>query len=191
MTRILVIDGHPDPDGSRFVHALSSVYEETVKDRHDVKKIDLARLDFPLLRSTDDWRSGQPPSAIEEAQSMIRWAEHLVFFYPLWLGDMPALLKAFLEQVMRPGFALGTGKGRMPAKLLKGRSARLVVTMGMPRLFYTLVYRAHSLKSFERNILGFTGIAPVRHSIIGSVDGDPSQRERWLTVMAKLGLQGA
>lgn len=33
-------------------------------------------------------------------------AEHIVFVSPLWLGTMPALLKGFLEQVMRPDVAL-------------------------------------------------------------------------------------
>ena len=43
-----------------------------------------------------------PPPAIAEAQRTIVWAEHLVIIYPLWLGSMPALLKGFLEQALRP-----------------------------------------------------------------------------------------
>ena len=35
------------------------------------------------------------------AQADIGWAQHIVLFFPLWLGDMPAVLKAFLEQVAR------------------------------------------------------------------------------------------
>ena len=51
------------------------------------------------------------PAAIAAAQADIQWADHVAIFYPLWLGTMPALLKAFLEQVMRPGFALGESEG--------------------------------------------------------------------------------
>ena len=85
------------------------------------------------------------------AQQAIAWAEHLVFFFPLWLGGMPALLKGFLERVARPGFALGEpgGLAHLPQKLLAGRSARLVVTMGMPALAYRWIYRAHSLKALS------------------------------------------
>jgi hypothetical protein len=57
-------------------------------------------------------------------------------------------------------------------------SARVVVSMGMPALFYTVVYRAHSLKSLKRNILRFAGFAPVRHSIIGGVEGSAQSREK-------------
>lgn len=135
----------------------------------------------------DDWRHGTPPPAIEAAQATIRWAEHIVILYPLWLGDVPALLKAFLEQVARPGFAIGPmGKG-LPEKLLKGRSARVIVTMGMPASFYRLFYRAHSLKSLERNILSFIGLGPIRHSIIGSVEASQRHRARWLERVRRLG----
>jgi hypothetical protein len=59
--------------------------------------------------------------------------------------------------------------------------------MGMPARFYSLFYRAHSLKSLERNILGLAGISPIRHSIIGSVDGAAADRELWLKRMGELG----
>lgn len=79
--------------------------------------------------------------------------------FPLWLGDMPALLKGFLEQVARPGFAFsGEGENPLARKELAGRTARVVVTMGMPTLMYRWYFRAHSIKSLERNILGFLGI---------------------------------
>ena len=92
-------------------------------------------------------------------------------FFPLWLGDMPALLKGFLEQVARPGFAFkGDGENPFAHKGLAGRSARVVVTMGMPALVYRWYFRAHSLKSLERNILGFVGIAPIHETLVGMVD---------------------
>lgn len=152
----------------------------------------MARLDFPLVRSKEDWEDGAPPDTIRQAQSMIGWAEHLVVFYPLWLGTMPALLKAFLEQVFRPGFALAKPEaGPMGKKLLTGKSARIVITMGMPALLYRWYFRAHSLKSLERNILGFCGIGPIKESLIGRVEAaNNAKREQWLEKMRTLGRQG-
>src|SRR3546814_3060446 len=69
-------------------------------------------------------RATAPADAIHKAQADIRWADHLVILYPLWLGDVPALLKGFLEQILRPGFAIDEGSTGMSAKLLTGRSAR-------------------------------------------------------------------
>jgi len=191
--RITLIQGHPDPRGGHFGHALADAYLLAATDAaHEVKTIEVARLEFPLLRSAEDWKSGTPARAILEAQEAIAWAEHLVIVFPLWLGDMPALLKGFLEQALRPGFAIGAaGAGRMPKKLLKGRSARIVVTMGMPAFFYRLYYRSHSVKSLKRNILGFCGLSPARASIVGTVEGGKrGARELWLAKMGTFGRAG-
>jgi putative NADPH-quinone reductase len=188
MTRITIIDGHPDPARSHFVHALANAYAEGAETRHEVMLVEVGALDFPLLRSPKAWLEDKPPPSIAAAQKAIHWAQHLVFVYPLWLGDVPALFKGFLEQVARPGFAIGKmGKG-FPEKLLEGRSARVIVTMGMPAAFYQLYFRAHSLKSLERNILGFAGIAPIRHSIVGSVDKGDAHRRKWLQRVRELGV---
>jgi putative NADPH-quinone reductase len=105
---------------------------------------------------------------------------------------MPALLKGFLEQVARPGFAIGKSEERqLPRKLLSGRSARIVVTMGMPALVYRWIFRAHSLKALERSILGFVGIAPIHETLVGSVEGlSPSQRTAVLRKLSLLGKSG-
>jgi len=170
--RILLIQGHPDGGTVHLCHALAAAYAQGARDAgHEVREIDVSRLDFPLLRSQKDWEEGPLPAALLPAQGDIRWAEHLVLFFPLWLGGMPALFKAFLEQVARPGFAFKrkTGSTAFTEKGLAGRSAHIVVTMGMPALIYRWYFRAHSIKSLERNILGFVGVAPVHETLIGSV----------------------
>lgn len=189
--RILVIDGHPDPAGEHFVHGLAAAYREAaLAAGHEVRTIGVASLDFPLLRSPEDFQAGRAPAAIEAAQRDIEWARHLAIFYPLWLGSMPAVVKGFFEQALRPGFAFGPARGRgLPAQKLRGRSARVVVTMGMPTFFFRWFYRAHSLKSFERNILHFCGIRPVRATVVGMVE-DAAARERALAAMRRCGAKG-
>jgi len=192
--RILIIQGHPQAGGQHFNHALAQAYAQGARDAgHDVQTVDVATLDFPILRSKPDWDSGALPASLAPAQQAIGWAEHLVLFFPLWLGGMPALLKGFLEQVARPGFAISAAaEGRLPHKLLKGRSARVVVTMGMPALVYRWYFRAHGVKSLERNILGFVGIAPVRETLVGLVEGlGEAGCRRWLDRLAALGREAA
>jgi putative NADPH-quinone reductase len=73
-----------------------------------------------------------------------------------------------LEWVLRPGFASAARSDwGFSKKLLAGKSARIVVTMGMPALFYRWYFRAHSVKTTGRNILKFRGTSPVRVSIGG------------------------
>lgn len=185
--RILVIQGHPDSFGAHFDHALAAAYVEGAESGgHEVRRLDVGTIEFPLIRSRDDWQSGDTPPAIASAQADLLWADHLVLVYPLWLGTMPALLKGFIEQVLRPQYAFGDTPGKMQHPL-RGRSARVVVTMGMPGFVYRGFFRAHSLKSLERNILHFVGIRPVRTSVVGSVEGAASHRERWLRTLRALG----
>jgi putative NADPH-quinone reductase len=191
---VLIIDGHPDRRGGRFIHALARAYEQgAAQTGHELRRIVVSELRFPLLASSEQFRDGAPPRDIALAQQALEWADHVVILYPLWLGSMPALLKAFFEQLLRPGFAFAEGGRRgLPKKLLKGKSARIVVTMGMPAAFYSVVYRAHSLKSLKRNILSFCGIRPVRTSIIGAVEGmDAAGRAAWLLKLTELGKRAA
>ena len=189
--KILVINGHPDAGHGHFGDALAERYAAAADENGlETRFLALNRLTFPLIDSASTWRAPEAPPDIEAAQSDVEWCDHMTFFYPLWLGDMPALLKGFLEQLLRPNFAFSEPKGKMPEKLLTGRSARLVVTMGMPALVYRAFYRAHSVKNFRRNILVFSGIKPVRSSLVGMVEGSDRHRRKWLDKMSRLGGAG-
>ena len=192
--RILLILGHPDALAPHLCHALSQAYAEgAMVAGHVVRQVDGAAIDFALLRSQHEWELGLLPASLKPAQADIGWAQHIVLFFPLWLGDMPALLKGFLEQVARPGFAFSTeGGNTFGRKGLTGRSARVVVTMGMPALVYRWYFRAHSVKSLERNILGFVGIAPVNETLVGHVEqlGDAGVA-KWKARMRVLGAKAA
>ena len=95
---------------------------------------------------------------------------------------MPALVKAFLEQVMRPGIAFEYRKQGFPRQLLAGRSVRLFVTMGMPTLIYRWYFRAHGVRGLERSVLRFAGMGPIRETLFGMVQtASEAKRQRWLT----------
>jgi putative NADPH-quinone reductase len=189
--RITIIQGHPDPEGKRFCRALGEAYARGAQEAGlEVRVIDVAQLGVPFLCTQAEFETGEPPPAIAKAQDAIRWAGHLVIIYPLWLGTMPALLKAFFEQAFRPGFAFKTGE-RGWGSLLKGRSARIVVTMGMPAFIYRWYFGAHGLKSLERGILRFVGIKPIRETLIGMIgNADESRRKTFLEKLRALGRKG-
>lgn len=186
--RILLIQGHPDPATLHLCHGLEASYREGAQSLgNSVRLCHVAGLDFPLLRSQDDFQAGSLPMDLQAAQDDILWCEHMVFFFPLWAGEMPALLKGFLEQVLRPSFT-GSSRNPLSKKPLSGRSAHLVVTMAMPALVYRWFYCAHSLKSMRRNILGMVGIGPVRETLIGSAEGMQAQEAaKWLGKLRRLG----
>lgn len=188
--RILLIQGHPDAAITHLGHVLEDAYAQgATAAGHSVRRVHVATLDFPLLKTQKDWLGGTLPASLVQAQQDIGWAQHVVIFFPLWMGDMPAVLKGFLEQIARPGFAFkAEGGNSMGKKMLTGRSARVVVTMGMPALLYRWYFRAHSVKSLERNMLGFVGFAPVHATLIGMVENlGEAGVQKWKSRLRKLG----
>ena len=189
--RILIIQGHPDHRAPHLAHALADAYASGAQlEGHEVRQICVAQLDLSLLRSQEEWERKPIPAALTSVQEELRWAQHLVFLFPLWLGEMPAMLKGFLEQVARPDLVRVTGSGGRSSPGLKGRSARLVVTMGMPALFYRAFYGGHGLRSMRRSVLGYMGISPVSQTLIGRVGAiSPHRFEGLVHQMQGLGRQ--
>ena len=179
---VAIVQGHPDPGQGHLCHALADAYADgATAAGYPVARIEPARLDFPLLRTQQDFETGPLPAMLIPARDAIVSARHLVIVFPLWHGTMPALLKAFLEQVMRPGIAMEYPKQGFPRGLLVGRSARIIVTMGMPALIYRWYFRAHGVRGLERSILRFAGMKPVRETLLGGVGAaDQARRQHWL-----------
>jgi len=192
MKKILVINGHPDGDSSRFSSALTGAYASGAdRGGHSIRRINLADLSFPLITERHTFES-EPSKEIAEVQHAITWCDHLVVVHPLWLGGPPARLKGLFEQVFRYGFALpkpGSGKGI--GGLLKGRSARMIVTMGMPAPIFRLVFGAFGVRAIERGILRLCGFGPIRRTLIGGVESiSAEQRAAWLRRIGRLGVEG-
>lgn len=187
---ILVLDGHPDPSPERFCGALADAYLQAAHQAgHETRRIDLGALDTPLLTSASAFADA-PPEALRAIQADLVWADHLVIVFPLWLGAVPAKLKALLEQVYRAGFGFEVHQRGWASKL-KGRSARLVVTMGMPGPIFWLVFGGHGLKALEKGVLWLSGFGPIRKTVIGAVEPiGPRGRARWLAKMQALGAAG-
>lgn len=186
---VAIIQGHPDPAGGHLCHALADAYADgAIAAGHRVSRVDIAQIAFPMLRSRQEFESGQLPPSLIPARDAIVSADHIMLVFPLWLGTMPALVKAFLEQVMRPGVAFTYQAKGLPKKLLAGRSAHVVVTMGMPGLAFSWFYLAHGIRGLKRNILGFVGIGPVRETFLGMAENaDDARRKRWLKQMGEAG----
>jgi putative NADPH-quinone reductase len=103
----------------------------------------------------------------------------------------PGPVKVFFEQALRR-LAYSSELGPFKEALLKGRSLRIVITMGMPAWFSRLVYGAHGLKAMKVGIFAFVGFKPIRTSLIGNVAGtDGRGWERWIASMKALGAAAA
>ena len=75
--RILLIQCHPDASHPHLCHALAASYAKgTERAGHTIRHVMLAELDFPLLRSQQDWGKGSVPASLKPAQDNIGWAKY-------------------------------------------------------------------------------------------------------------------
>lgn len=187
--RILVIQGHPNKES--YIAALANRYFESAKENNfEIELIHLIDLEFDLVLRMG-YRSDQSlePDLIM-MQEKIKACDHLIIFYPMWWASMPALLKGFIDRTLMPGFAFEYS-GRLPVKLLKGRSARFVMTMDSPRWYYNILIGAPGFKMMKRAILNFCGFSPVKKTVFYNVRGSSIERRKnWLKKIGTLGAKG-
>ncbi|MBN1175473.1 NAD(P)H-dependent oxidoreductase [Candidatus Woesearchaeota archaeon] len=184
--RIIVINGHSIKNS--FCESIARSYIQGAKEsKAEIKFINLYDLKFdPVFIS----KKKQPlEKNLKHVQESIKWADHIVFVYPLWWGDMPALMKGFLDRAFIPGFAYDPKNKTMglPKGLLKGKSARAIITMGAPLPVYKLIFRKPATKII--NIaLKYCGIKPVRTTHFGKIDSSTEQtRKQILSKVKHLG----
>jgi len=189
--KVLVINGHPDPSPDRLCSALARAYAEGAMEAGlQVRRLSIGEMTFPLVRTATEFAAPARDQTILDAQQDFTWADHVVLVHPLWLGSEPAMLKAFLEQVLRYGFAL-PAEGMRLRGLLKGRSIRLVVTMGMPAMAYRLAFGGPGLKALMPMAFFISGFWPIRIRLIGGVgSASAAKRAGWLGQMRRFGRRG-
>ena len=165
--KILLILGHPDSNS--LCGALHDIYLKGARSSgHEIKEIKLGEITFdPILHH--GYKEIQPlEKDLLAAQEKIKWAEHLVIIFPTWWATFPALFKGFLDRVFLPGFGFKYHQNDpLWDKLLKGRSAHLIVTMGGPVIYYDFIARSPGVNAVKKGTLEFCGISPVKITKIG------------------------
>jgi putative NADPH-quinone reductase len=188
MPKILLINGHPDKESFNF--AIAEAYKKgALSSGAEIQEIVIRDLDFnPNLQFGYRQRTELEPDLLD-AQEKIRWADHLVWVYPVWWASVPAIMKGFIDRVFLPGFAFQKRENSVWwDKLLKGKSARIISTLDQPAWYYWLVYRQPSNNAMKKLTLEFCGISPVRVTTIGPIRlSKASYREKWLGKIEALG----
>jgi len=190
MKKILIINGHPDKES--FCFGLAERYKAGVlSSGAECKLVHLADLAFnPILTYGYRVVSELEPDLVDIQQEILK-ADHLVFVYPTWWGTYPALLKGFIDRIFLPNYAFKYHKDfPLWDKLLKGKTARLIVTMDAPKWYYWLLYRSPGHNAMKRATLEFCGIRPVKITSFSPVkSSDELKRAKWLKQVELLGKQ--
>ena len=190
MKNILIINGHPDPES--YCYAIHNAYKKGVlQSNAELKEINVGELQFnPNLEFGYRKRTVLEPDLLE-AQEKIKWANHIVWIYPVWWGSYPAILKGFIDRVFLPGFAFQKRENSVWwDKYLSGKSARIISTLDQPNWYYKFINKQPSHSAIKKLTLNFIGIKKVKFTTIGSLRlSKNSYRENWLFKIEKLGTQ--
>ncbi|GLF81425.1 MULTISPECIES: NAD(P)H-dependent oxidoreductase [Bacillus] len=139
----------------------------------EVKIIDLYQEKFnPVLVFNEEKkrRDMHKDPDIRVYQDKIKWADKIVFVYPIWWGRPPAMLLGFIDRMFAANFAYRQTGGLLPEGLLKGKSAVCVSTMQGPAnypLFF--LQNAHKML-MKRALLQYVGIKSVKFSEFGMME---------------------
>lgn len=188
MATIAIVVGHPQQ--GTLCESLAEAYRKGAEaGGHRVSLFNLSRMTFdPILR--EGYRREQPLEPdLASAYAALAQADHWVFVFPLWCGDMPAIMKGFLERVLQPDLIKRKDtENAMNWRIFESKSARIIMTMGMPVTVYRLWYGAHAIKLLKRNILHFIGVKPVRDTLFGIVAGVNNEtRLGWIKQVEAMG----
>jgi putative NADPH-quinone reductase len=169
MRKILIINGHPNPDS--FNYGIAAAYKQgALTAGAEVKEIVVADLNFnPNLKFGYQKRTDLEPDLLD-ALEKIKWADHMVWIHPVWWGGLPAMLKGFIDRVFLPGFVFQYRENSVWwDKLLTGKSARIITTLDQPSWYYWLMFGRPSVNQLKKSTLEFCGVKPVKVSYVGPI----------------------
>lgn len=189
--RIAIIIGHPDKES--YNYSLAQAYRKGAETSgFEIKDIVIQDLDFnPNLQYGYRKRTKLEPDLLK-SQDILKWAEHLVWIYPVWWGSVPAIMKGFLDRVLLPGFAFSKRKNSLWwDKHFKGKTARVICTLDQPSWYYKWFNAGPSHKAMKKLTMNFIGVQKVRITAIGPIRlSKEGFRTKWLKKVEKLGQLG-
>ncbi len=188
---ILVVVAHPDR--ASFNHALAAAVAQAARNQgHDVVVHDLYAEAFdPILPAAEFSKSAPIEPGLRRHCEQLAAADGIVVVHPNWWGQPPAILKGWIDRVVRPGVAYtfeegDAGEG-VPVGLLRARTAVVLNTSNTPPQREQQAFGDPLEEIWKRCVFDLCGVKDVRrrtYSVV--VTSTPEVRARWLADAADL-----
>lgn len=186
--RVSIILAHPDPQS--FNHAIAAcALAELKQHRHQVILHDLYAEKFdPLLPAGEIPQGAFVPPEVETHCQEIAQADGIIIIHPNWWGQPPAILKGWIDRVIRPGVAYqfleGDQGDGIPIGLLKARTALIFNTSNTPLERERRAF-GDPLETLWKNcVLGLCGVEVMQREVFTViVTSTLEQRQAWLTTV--------
>ncbi|ATG34187.1 MULTISPECIES: NAD(P)H-dependent oxidoreductase [Phaeobacter] len=193
--KIIILNGHPAP--SSLSQSLCQTYQTAAEaGGHKVRYHDLSSMQFDIDYGQTGYQNVKPLEPdLAAFLSDLEWADHVVMATPMWWGAIPAKLKGVFDRALLPGRAFDTRNVNvlgLPAPMLTGKTARVLLTSDTPALWLRLIYGNAIKRIISSQILGFVGIKPTRFSSFApATDAAEKTVLSWQRKVADLGARAA
>ncbi len=180
----LIISANPSSQG--FTHKIVEKYTKLSEKKWDtIEILDLYTTDLKqdFLRYENKKEMGKDAITIK-IQEKITWADELVFVFPIWWWDAPAIMKNFIYCNFGVGFAFQYDSKGKATGLLTGKIARIIATSGWPSWFYKVALHIQILWNMNR--IAFCGIKQKSFTVFGSIDSRKTNKDLYLDQISKL-----
>jgi NAD(P)H dehydrogenase (quinone) len=185
MKKALIIYAHPNPKSLN--HAiLETVQQSLAQKRAETRLHDLYAMNFnPVLAGAELANRGAVAPDVAAIQSDITWADTLVFIYPVWWMDRPAILKGWFDRCFTHGFAFTMQGGYRG--LLGGRKAIILQTAGGGADAYGAQGESLLHNTIGMGTLGFAGITDITAKTFYNVVSETDEnRKKMLAEVSSL-----
>jgi NAD(P)H dehydrogenase (quinone) len=189
--KISIVLGHPRPDS--FNHALAQAAAMRARENgHSVHFHDLCAEGFdPVIPAGEERVGAALPPLVEQHCREIAEAEGIVIVHPNWWGQPPAILKGWVDRVLRAGVAYrflenDSGEG-IPQGLLRARSALVLNTSNTPPEREALAFGDPLERIWRDCIFGLCGVTHAeRRTFSVVVTSSEPDRSKWLAEVEAL-----
>ena len=169
-----IIFAHPSHKSFTF-KVMNSFIEGLIKAEHTYELGDLYSMDFKSDMDIEQYEretSGDPlsllPADIAIEQKKVQGSDVLVFIYPVWWSDCPAILKGWFDRVWTYGYAYFYDKDDQRQSKVKPKKAIVLCTAGHTNEDLELTEIAQSMKFIMiKDRLNNVGICDVKMEILG------------------------
>ena len=184
--KVLVVIGHQNK-GS-FCHAIAeTVIEKLGAAGHEVVYHDLYEENFdPILRHDEIIGEGELDPVIKQHCREVLDADGYVVVHPNWWGQPPAMLKGWVDRVIRQGTMYEFTADGVLGKL-EGKTALVFTTSNTPRHVELAVFGDPLENLWKTCTFNFCGLEDfTRRNFESMVLSLPEQRKGWLAEVAEL-----
>jgi NAD(P)H dehydrogenase (quinone) len=183
--KILVILAHPDP--ASFNRAIADAAARALRSSgHEVIFHDLYEEGFnPVLPAAEIPSAAQLEAAVANHCAELYTADGIVIVHPNWWGQPPAILKGWIDRIIRPGVAYefqeGDGGEGVPVGLLRAGTAIVFNTSNTPERRELEVFGDPLQLLWKNCIFDLCGVKRFYRKMFGVVvTSTPEQRSEWL-----------